>query len=177
MYQVLCIKYFLVFILTTLYLLLNTPLVSAHVLETDNTVGAVIHIDPGDEPIAKQPSAIFFEFKDKEDIFNVDQCNCTVSILKGGSVVYTILIESPQLTYTFPEKGDYQIKVAGKPIEEDTFLPFDLVYDVQVAKEAVVSSSPPTQKPNWISEHRAYLIGGAIVFVFLIFAISKQKKL
>ncbi len=44
--------------------LLPSP-AAAHILASDQVIGAVLHIDPNDNPIVNKVSGFFLEFKDK----------------------------------------------------------------------------------------------------------------
>jgi hypothetical protein len=142
---------------------------SAHVLKTDGSIGAVLHIDPEDNPSVGEPASFFFEFKDRQGKFLLDKCDCTVAILRDGTTVFsTKLGSSPIVSYTFPEQGEYVIEAAGMPRIEGDFQPFTLRYGLQVDKESVAAGaiSPAT------SNHTLHyiLFGGAFgVFFLLLF--------
>lgn len=155
-------------------------LVSAHELGTDSSVGAVLHIDPADDPIVGQQAGIFFEFKDTEGKFKPENCNCTFSVVENGNEIYSQDLfqtnPSPSLTsasvyYTFPKKDAYELKVAGKPKTPDAFDEFNLSFKVNVTRE--YKAPPP--KPNWIIAHSLNLIGAGIIFLFIIFSLIWQK--
>src|SRR5690349_14295700 len=111
-------------IIFALSLFILVPNASAHVLKTDGSIGAVVHIDPDDDPIAVEVSTLFFEIKDTQNKFSPQNCNCRVDILEGGKVIYSDAlfqqnssnnIASPVFQYTFPQKDVYQVKVVGTP--------------------------------------------------------------
>lgn len=58
--------------------------VSAHVLITDknNQIGSVLHITPDDDPIAGQPSALYFDIESK----NVSTDNYSFSLNVSGKL-------------------------------------------------------------------------------------------
>src|SRR5437667_6752587 len=94
--------------------------VFAHFLAFDHTIGAVLHIDPNDDPIAGEQTSFFFEFKDKENKFTPQNCDCTFLIVKNGQTIYSQPLfannQNPRLTnasvlYTLPQKDVYEIKV------------------------------------------------------------------
>lgn len=166
-----------------LLLVLAMPqVVSAHVLKTDGNIGAVLHIDPDDDPIALSQSGFFFEFKDKQNRFTPENCDCTFSITEDGKEIYTQSLfasnpnpslQSASVFYTFPEKNIYQVKVVGKASPPGAFQSFTLVWDVRVAREANLSTS---NNPSWLTQHLPHLIAGIIVGLFLLFAIIKQIR-
>ena len=91
---------------------IKTP-TSAHVLITDNTgsIGAILHVNPDDDPIADQPSSLFFDIQDqafskhphdvKLEIINEQGTKNKLDITVAGSSV--------SAKYTFPEQGVYKI--------------------------------------------------------------------
>ena len=115
----------------------------AHVLKTDGSVGAVIHVSPEDDPIAGESTDFYFEFKDKTGKFTPENCDCNGSILQGGKEVYSAplfqnstnpSLENASFSYTFPEKNIYKVRVSGKPITTGVFESFTLEWDIRVAR-------------------------------------------
>ena len=92
-----------------------SPKASAHVLVANesNTMGAVLHITPDDDPVAGESSDIFFDVQDKRfstgtytprlAIANSDGDEQRVEAEKNGSYV--------SAQYTFPTRGVYTIKL------------------------------------------------------------------
>src|SRR5947207_173429 len=85
--------------------------VSAHILQTDKNIGAVLHIDPEDDPIAGEQSGFFFEFKDIQNKFEPKNCTCTISIIRENKEIYSQplfqdnvnpSLSNSSLFYTFP---------------------------------------------------------------------------
>ncbi len=150
----------------------------AHVLKTDGSIGAIMHIDPDDAPIAQQSAYFFFEFKDKTDKFQPADCTCTFTILEGGKEIFTqFLFESnpsstltnASVTFTFPRKDVYQVKVTGTPLVSGDFQPFTLVYDVRVDQTA--NSQANTSGPN----NLIYIIAGVLAGGVLLAAVFFRK--
>lgn len=179
-----CFKLFLttvlMFFLTALF---NTHQVYAHVLKTDGSIGAILHIDPDDDPVAGQSSGFFFDFKDTQNKFQPQNCNCTFSILESNKEIFSQPLfqdnQNPSLTsaslfFVFPKRDVYQVKVVGVPKSPNLFQPFTLIYNVRVDKISQVSSSPQSSSQNWLAIHTAHLIGGILIGVFLIFALIRQ---
>lgn len=173
-------------ILFSLFLLiivipLSSHVVSAHTLGTDESVGAVLHIDPDDDPIIGEPSTIYFEFKSQSDSLSPQTCDCTVAISENGKELFSQKLftdtnTNPIVQYTFPEKNQYKITVSGKPTGEADFKPFSISYDVRVSKDAT-----PTQKPNWFVAHLSTVVIGVGVALSIIYFVlqslrGKRKK-
>lgn len=161
------------------FLLLIPQNTYAHVLQTDKSIGAVLHITPEDDPIIGEQTAFFFEFKDKQNKFNPQNCTCTFSIAEEGRQIYTQPLfqdnQNPSLTnasvfYTFSHKNIYQIKITGEPKGEGAFQPFSLLYDIRVQRE------PDTKSNN---DSQTNVVPFSLVGILVIFAIIillKYKK-
>lgn len=169
--------------LTTFYVLLVTSSIqaSAHVLIVDGSVGAVMHIDPDDSPVAKQQSAFFFEFKDTQNKFQPKNCDCEFSIVENGSTIYSQpLFETsvnPSLNnasvfYTFPQEDVYQVKVVGKPNTPNSFQQFTLIYNVRVDQIADTITSTSSQTNNFWGEHLVYFLGLGFIIIGLLMYIA-----
>jgi hypothetical protein len=126
-------------------ILFGTPVAKGHELETGGSVGAIMHVDPDDEPIANEPATFYFDFEYKQRQFNLQGCNCAVTITQNGRQVFGQSLTENTFSYTFPEQGAYVLEVAGKPKPPEEFQDFTLRYDVTVrAKQAGgTGNSPP----------------------------------
>lgn len=161
------------------------PIVQAHILKTDGSIGAVLHIDPEDDPIAKEPGYFFFEFKDKENKFQPSVCDCKITIFEDGKEIYnqphfennaSSGANNLSFTYIFPEKNIYTIEILGKPYPDGNFQPFKLKYLVRVANESpITNQNIPTEK-SWISTHLIILISGGIILLAGLIPFLKRKK-
>lgn len=180
-------KFFLILLLLVLS---SGVLVSpsfAHVLETEGSIGAVMHIDPQDDPTAGVVSTIFLEFKDTEGHFSAENCECTVSILQAEKPIYSQSLSkdslSPTFTYTFPKAGKYDMHVSGNPQNGAAFQPFTLHYDIQVgkaeAKPTTIIENASSTKQGENKFPLPYIIGGTIVIigiaVFSLVSYFKKK--
>ncbi len=171
-------------IFVLIFFVQTTP-VSAHFLATDGNIGAILHVDPDDDPIAGSPSTIFFEFKDKTNAFNPQNCNCRLDILENGKVLYSQAVFqdnkdlsqlSAAATYTFPQRDVYQIVVSGNPRSGKSFPPFKLSYELRVDREGSPTDNAST---TWLSTHIVPLVvvsvTAVILFSFAIRNILKKK--
>lgn len=170
------------FLLLLATFLLTAPPASAHVLKTDGSIGAVIHVDPEDDPIAGTPTNFYFEFKDKTGRFTPDNCNCRVSVHTSDKELYSetltsnraLTLSSTAFSYTFPEKNLYIVKINGTPKTPGIFDEFELAYDIRVARsvtgeQSASSNSTEAQLPI------IPIVAGLVLFFGLIFAAKKLK--
>ncbi len=163
-----------------------TQSVEAHILKTDENIGAVLHIDPDDDPIAHEQSSFFFEFKDKENKFKPENCDCTFSITEDKKEIYSQSLfqnntnpslASASIFYTFPEKNIYQVTIIGKPTSPNAFQPFTLLYDIRVDRESKsLSPDQNSTQRNWFIGHGLHFLLGGVVFICVIIALRKKSK-
>lgn len=161
------------------------PSVYAHVLATDGSIGAILHIEPEDDPIAGQPSSFFFEFKDTKNAFTATSCSCYMQILRHGSVIYSDALfqqvtdkhtNTAYSSFTFPQTDAYQIHIIGKPKSDNVFLPFTLSYEIRVSRTANQSPTA-SQTPTFpIISLLAIIIAVLITALFFIFSFFKKTS-
>ncbi len=157
----------------------------AHILKSDGSIGAVLHISPDDDPIAGEQSSFYFEFKDKEGKFDPQKCLCNVTILQSDKDIYSQplfkdnlepSLKNASFSFTFPERDVYKVKISGTSVGGE-FAAFELIYDIRV--ERSVNSEPvksTDEENNWFWSHAIHLIGGFLLGGFLVFALIAQKR-
>ena len=121
--------------------------VSAHILKTDGTIGAVLHIQPDDNPTAGTETTYQLAFADTNNAFTLSGCACSVSIQVGGETVTTqSLTLSGGLVstdkYIFKTAGVYTVVVDGRPKSGTPFEPFSLNYVVRVTANNHINTQP-----------------------------------
>lgn len=163
---------------------LLAPIASAHVLVTDKNIGAVMHTDPDDDPIAGQQTGIFFEFKDTTGKFKPENCACKFLITEHGNTIYSQRLfqntdtanpNNASIFFTFPKRDVYQVVAIGKPTISGAFQPFTLTYEVRVDK--VAGTKDASEKNETDAYPVIFWIGVFFVTVMLIaFVIYKKRK-
>ncbi|HVV66955.1 MAG TPA: hypothetical protein VHB72_02695 [Candidatus Saccharimonadales bacterium] len=124
--------------LVALLACLSVPgVASAHVLKVDGSIGAVLHINPDDNPTTDGPTDYIMSFDDDNGQFSLPKCDCTVSIINNGQTIATepLVNSSNEVSenhYTFTEPGVYDMQFTGKPKQSGGFQPFTLNYEVRV---------------------------------------------
>ncbi len=122
----------------------------AHVLETNEPIGAVLHVVPNDDPIAGTNTDLVFELTDKAGAFDPAQCYCSVQVLQNDTVITSARISGYDLadgaktlysTVVFPEIGVYKVQLIGKPVTNDWFDEFTLEYEVRVVRQVAAAPS------------------------------------
>ncbi len=156
----------------------------AHILATDRNIGAVLHINPNDEPVTNEPATFIFELKDKTKKFKSDNCTCQLTITNSGKSIYsqplfqdsTSKLNTATLLYTFLNPAVYQVIITGKPVDGKSFQSFTLSWDIRVAGP---TTNQNTQSTNPFFSPRNILFT-TILFGCIIFGgitvIKKARK-
>ncbi len=173
-------KILLVLLLLTGYLS-QVVSASAHFVKSDSGIGAVLHVDPGDDPVAGQQSNIILEFKDTNNEFNLDNCVCKIIVSRGQEEIINQdlgpVAPDQQLSsvtsIVFPAKDIYILKIKGSS-ENNSYPDFELNYDIRVANDSL-QSTPDTDEKDWLSGHIIHLVGGLLILAFLVFALIKHN--
>ena len=119
------------------------PVASAHVLDSNNGVSAILHIKPDDNPIAGKSVPINFLFSNDVGGFTLNNYHVQLRLLENSTIKYQSTIEplffgsatEGETLATFPDVGVYRVEVRGIPIGKEVS-PFTLVYTVRVAASA-----------------------------------------
>lgn len=127
--------YFLIGILIALNILSIALPVRAHDEESDQSIIATMHIEPADSPIANSTSTLVFIIQNSNSTFNINDCNCAVSIFKGSDLIYKTDLKELFLSFTFPQIGEYTIELRGESKVINQFSPFDLKFEAKVDTE------------------------------------------
>jgi hypothetical protein len=117
-----------------------------HELVADKEVGALMHIEPNDDPKVGVSSKVWFDLVKKGgQKISLIECDCTFSIYRGTArtpVVTPALAESKaeetksvlSAQVTFPEQGAYRLVLSGKPKGKKIFAPFTLRWTVRASE-------------------------------------------
>ncbi len=110
---------------------------SAHVLKVDGNIGAVLHINPDDNPTVGHPTDYVISFNDGTGEFSLPECNCSMSFIENGKTIDTkpLSVSGDQTSenhYTFTKSNVYTMRLTGTPKTPGTFQPFNLNYEVRV---------------------------------------------
>jgi hypothetical protein len=181
-------RYFaFVFILLALFIA-SAFQVDAHILKSSGSIGAVMHVTPEDDPVAREQSDFFFEFKDKENKFLPENCDCTVFILQSGKEIFSQplfannrdpSLENASFSFTFPERGIYIVKIIGKPLTSGAYKNFILEYPLRVEKVSKGTASAQGQikeEGNWFSSHFIHFAPGILIIVILVWLVVKKRR-
>lgn len=124
----------------------------AHVLIRDSraNIGAVLHINPDDDPIAGQTSQLYFDLQDKNSQVRLpyDGYELTVTDDKNKPTKVSLSSAGSSLIagYDFPVQGLYTLRLRSKPAY-DQFLKVSLDYSLRVSRGASDGSQTAPQHP------------------------------
>ncbi len=128
-------------VLPLLLLALVLP-VSAHELVRDGQVGAMMHFEPVDKPVAGRPNKVTFDLvKQGGEKVTLSSCTCTLQVYSGVIVGGKPLLSSPLrqdpegkapfATVRFPKDGAYTLMLTGEPTDQ-SFSAFTLRWPIKV---------------------------------------------
>lgn len=140
-------------------LLYALPSALAHQIEVAKDVGATLHVEPNDRPLAGAPSQVWFALTQAGGTaIPLEDCDCTLTVYDAGdtAIATPALIplsaqgyqDIPGASVTFPDVGAYTLVLAGSPIDGNAFTPFELTFEVTVAGRAVAPPAPESPEPS-----------------------------
>lgn len=134
-------------ILSFLGLIVIAMPVSAHVLKVDGEIGAVLHINPDDDPTSNVPVNYILTFGDTTNRFKLPKCNCKVVFQENSQTISTqVLANTSSLVssdiFVFPRPDVYTLKVIGQPKTANAFQTFEIDYIVRVEGGQTANSQP-----------------------------------
>lgn len=181
-------SFLFVLLISNFYLLTS---VSAHTLSTDSSIGAVLHIDPEDDPIAGEQAYFFYEIKDTQNKFKPEDCDCKVRIEKLGQTIFETdlfsgvsnpSLDNASFNYIFPEKNIYKVILDGKPKTPDAFQPFTITTDFRVERENTKPlvqpevTTPKTGNNFELNKLAPLFIGLFILIVSSLLLMNKRRQ-
>lgn len=148
---------------------------AAHFLSTDGNIGAVLHIDPDDDPIINQNATFFFDITDKQGKFQFANCQCTVTVSESGQQLTSQPISSPNFSFIFPKKDVYRVSLIGAPNIAQSFQPFTIVWNLRVDRDQT-STTSSNSFLLFLGSHVIHLVLILAGSVIVIYQVNQQKK-
>jgi hypothetical protein len=125
---------------------------SAHVLESDGPIHAILHVNPSDAPVATQSANLLFNIADDQNSFQFALCECQLTVTSGGRTVLQHTLTTADalnsvnavVPYSFPKAGVYSIRLEGRPAIPNGFHPFTVNFEQRVE----APPTPPAKSPS-----------------------------
>lgn len=150
---------------------------SAHVLisDTDRQVGAVLHINPDDDPIAGEPSGLFFDIQNTDVSHDNYSFSLTVTDSDGEQTPVPITVSGSTVSasYVFPHQAAYTIVLKAEPT--DTAMKTLYFEQAQRVSRGVIHGSVSTPTHAWAE--MGLVAGGCSLLVIGVIGYNKRKEI
>lgn len=168
-------------------LFFHTLIVQAHQLSTDGSISALLHVEPNDDPVIGQPTNLLFLITDTKSKFTPENCNCVVSIKDtvDNKKIFSFSISkkessykgtfAPVISFTFPHKGIYTIKLDGEATKDLDFQSFNLSYNIRADKDSLNTAVPTKENFSFYKTIILILEKIKAMLHILLFSLSKLK--
>jgi len=145
---------------------------SAHVLIRDSSgsIGAVLHVVPDDDPIAGQPSDLYFDIQ--TSAISKDSAGLTITNLatdKTDTVPVEVAGSGVGAQYTFASQGTYRLSLT---IESDKTYQFS--YAQRVSRGVTGSA---LDKPTYPLAQAGLVFGGIGLLMIGIVRVNRRKDI
>jgi hypothetical protein len=137
-------------------------IVFAHETKENNGSIVFLHVNPNDDPVAKERAAMRFLITRRDKTFPSNDCDCKVTIMdKGVNIFSQPVFTGGQIStgvpYIFPHAGIFQAVVTGTPTKSTAFQAFSISFDIRVEDDGLLS--------NFYSQYIEY--GAGILFLLI----------
>lgn len=153
----------------------QSQLVSAHVLQSDKGVSAVLHIPPDDAPVTGRDTRLEFEIKSDTDSASfIRKCDCKVLIRKDNQIAYEEKLKPGNtssrgyVNSSFPVEGVYDISLTGSAVKPGE------TFTLSFAQRVTATSSQSSSQ-NTLAGAQVLLISASSIIILAIVAASRIK--
>lgn len=164
-------------LLTFLVLLILPARASAHVLisDTSRQVGAVLHITPDDDPVAGEPSGLFFDIQNTDVTHDKYSFSLTVTDAEGTQTTVPISINGTTVSasHVFPFQAAYTITLKAEPSDmSKKTLYFE---QAQRVSRGIINETSPTPTHAWAEI--GIVAGVCSLLVIGVIGYNKQREI
>lgn len=160
------------FIAAVIGIVCFSPNAYAHVLLKDQIqgVGAILHINPDDDPIAGESASLFFDIQDARLAEKSSSAHLTVTSDQNETttVSSTLTGSAVSANYTFPRQGLYKIKLV---ITQDGKVTHTFLQGQRVGR-GIMGDVNTTSVPAWTQMG----IVGTVVAAALVLIIAFNRR-
>lgn len=152
----------------------------AHVLLRDpqTKIGAILHINPDDDPIAGEGefTQLYFDIQDKNAQTRLPLAAYQLTIIdEAGTSNYVHLEEAGSTliaTYTFPSQGLYRLELRSTP-DYDSFLKVSMQDSLRVSRGTITNT--PTGQKHPLAGIIAFVAANVFVVLAIVAFNYRQK--
>lgn len=139
-----------------------TPVASAHVLITDESgkTGAILHINPDDDPVAGEQSNLFFDIQSRNSL---EGATLTIQQVEVPIIIDANTVRA---TYVFPSQGAYVITLKT---QSETF--------VQNQRVSRGISNTNLGKPRYVWAEIALIVCSVGLISMLIVIFNRRREI
>lgn len=149
---------------------------AAHVLVIDEakTVGAILHINPDDDPIAGESSQLIFDIQSRSITNQTHETTLKITDNQGRAeeVPAKLTGSTASATYTFPAQGIYRLELTALAKDENDSLTFA---HTQRVSRGVAGSA--LDEPSHAWAEIALIASACSFFVLLIVGFNRRKEI
>ncbi len=169
-------RYIVGLILVTAATLWPIP-AQAHVLlaDTKANIGAVLHINPDDDPVAGQTNQLYFDLQDKNSQVRIAYSGYELLVMdeqgKGAKPVLEIADSTLIASYNFPRQGLYKLTLRSKSSYEQ-FQKVSMTYSLRVSRG---TANPAETKEEYPLATVTAMGAGIALTVLTILAYNNRR--
>jgi hypothetical protein len=167
----------LVFLLV-LGAVLHSPTARAHVFITDQTgqIGAVLHVNPDDDPVAGESSDLFFEIDSQSFSKHSHKLELQIIDDQGQAAQVPIVLQGSSVSanYIFPQQGTYKLLLTARAHGTAQDHAHVFTYTQRVSR-GVAGSVLDAQTYQWAD---IILVGSLCAFlVLLVIGFNRRREI
>jgi hypothetical protein len=162
-------KWFLLTFAVAGWLALQGGTASAHVVlqsTSANRAGAVLHISPDDDPVAGEPSELFYDLK------NAQPHNATLIVTAAGGyrTSQPVFVDGTTINakYTFPAQGTYHLSLRAFGAQGGYFFEYD-----QAVTRGKLAAAPAGPQHDWATP--MFVAAACALAVVIIVGINNRR--
>lgn len=152
--------------------------VSAHVLIMDNSgsIGAILHVAPDDDPVAGQPSSLYFDIQSQTFSQHQHSISLYVTDQQGQQtqIPITSIGNTARATYTFPVQGAYKLVLAANTKNVATDHTHTFTYTQRVSRGVAGSA---LDKPTYAWAEMLLIAGMVLTALLAITFLNRRKSI
>jgi hypothetical protein len=186
-----------IFILLLLVMVTWPQFLFAHEVKLQNDISVTLHMEPQDDPVVGEPGELFLSFKDFQNRFNIDDCDCSAKVFSKDKVLFNGHLSekagesfgsnSVVINTIFPKKAIYTVSLIAKS-KTGVFPDVKMDFFVRIARESTGQTAQSRNIPqNEVSKEKfkdlavyilpgVVLVGGVIIILIKFRSAKRREK-